>query len=383
MIIIIITTTKSTDLKNVKRAFGENLATELMETYEGSHLISDSQQDLIGETYLAEQIRLIEEEQKKTSILDRWGHLFYEGEGMYEDANGNTFTKGQRTLSQRSLRSQNVSQADLQAAVAESQRTQSRRSQRSQPHSRPQSQQQQQQQQQDQVLQSDSQSSMNAQLIAQVQANMLAQLEERRRQEEAADDDGDGEGAYTTGAESHASEFEPQEYSDGESRNPNDEYSAQQSGPSYSQSQSQSGQSRLGIDQSNSEGNFQSENVELPHSRLSHVSKVSKKSTASKASKASKTSSKASKVSSKASGGSKSRNPQQPESYLPSLSESTLKQINLDAYNSPEFKAMLDLITKPLEIPPETINYPPEWPVDEKISKNSILNLLIRSLKLI
>jgi hypothetical protein len=45
--------------------------------------VSDSQQDLIGERYLAEQIRLIQEQQKTTSILDKWSHLLYEGEKDY------------------------------------------------------------------------------------------------------------------------------------------------------------------------------------------------------------------------------------------------------------------------------------------------------------
>ena len=66
------------------QAFGQNLAKELIKTYDGSNLISDSQQDLIGERYLAEQIRLIQEQQRTTSILDKWSHLLYEGENEYK-----------------------------------------------------------------------------------------------------------------------------------------------------------------------------------------------------------------------------------------------------------------------------------------------------------
>jgi hypothetical protein len=68
----------------VHQAFGQSLAKELIKTYDGSNLISDSQQDLIGERYLAEQIRLIQEQQRTTSILDKWSHLLYEGENEYK-----------------------------------------------------------------------------------------------------------------------------------------------------------------------------------------------------------------------------------------------------------------------------------------------------------
>ena len=73
------------ELNAVHQAFGQNLAKELIKTYDGSNLISDSQQDLIGERYLAEQIRLIQEQQKTTSILDKWSHLLYEGENEYKE----------------------------------------------------------------------------------------------------------------------------------------------------------------------------------------------------------------------------------------------------------------------------------------------------------
>ena len=51
-----------------------------MHSYDGSTLVADSQQDLIGDKYLAEQIRQINEDNKNKSILDKWGHLLYQGE---------------------------------------------------------------------------------------------------------------------------------------------------------------------------------------------------------------------------------------------------------------------------------------------------------------
>ena len=43
-------------------------------------MVADSQQDLIGDKYLAEQIRQINEDNKNKSILDKWSHLLYQGE---------------------------------------------------------------------------------------------------------------------------------------------------------------------------------------------------------------------------------------------------------------------------------------------------------------
>jgi hypothetical protein len=64
----------------VQQAFGSNLAQELIKTYDGSNLTADSQQDLVGDRYLAKQIEIIQHQQKTSSILDKWSHLLYEGE---------------------------------------------------------------------------------------------------------------------------------------------------------------------------------------------------------------------------------------------------------------------------------------------------------------
>lgn len=78
----------SSELSAVEQAFGSSLARELIKTYDGSNLVSDSQQDLVGERYLAEQIKLIEQQQKNSSVLNKWSHLLYEGE-KYEKNNSN------------------------------------------------------------------------------------------------------------------------------------------------------------------------------------------------------------------------------------------------------------------------------------------------------
>lgn len=96
---------KRNELNTVQQAFGSNLANELIKTYEGSNLVSDSQQDLVGDKYLAEQIRMIQEQQKTTSILDKWGHLLYEGERDYKSSVG---TGGAGTGSKTSLNAQST-----------------------------------------------------------------------------------------------------------------------------------------------------------------------------------------------------------------------------------------------------------------------------------
>jgi hypothetical protein len=66
------------DLQAIKQAFGTNLTSKLLETYDGSQIVVDNQQDLIGERYIAEQIRAVNA--SKTSVIDRYAHLLYEGE---------------------------------------------------------------------------------------------------------------------------------------------------------------------------------------------------------------------------------------------------------------------------------------------------------------
>lgn len=63
----------------VKTAFPK-VAGQILGAYEGAQLVTDQKQDLVGEKYLSEQIKMINEENKKKSILDKWSHLLYEGE---------------------------------------------------------------------------------------------------------------------------------------------------------------------------------------------------------------------------------------------------------------------------------------------------------------
>jgi len=72
------------DLTAIEQAFGKNLSSKLLTTYDGSAIRTDTQQDLIGEKYLEEQIKRAHDYQKKNSVVDRYSHLLYEGDKAYK-----------------------------------------------------------------------------------------------------------------------------------------------------------------------------------------------------------------------------------------------------------------------------------------------------------
>lgn len=58
-----------------------NVADEILKTnYDGSDLIADNTQDLVGEKYLEQQIKKVNEENRKKSILDSYNYMLYEGD---------------------------------------------------------------------------------------------------------------------------------------------------------------------------------------------------------------------------------------------------------------------------------------------------------------
>jgi hypothetical protein len=84
----------------VQQAFGANLATELFETYNGSSIVTDNKQDLVGAQYLAKQIQNIEEDQRRSSVIERYSYLLYEGEKCEAPA----FSQSQLTSSFQPVR---------------------------------------------------------------------------------------------------------------------------------------------------------------------------------------------------------------------------------------------------------------------------------------
>lgn len=95
----------------VQQAFGSNLAQELIKTYDGSNLTADSQQDLVGDRYLAKQIEIIQHQQKTSSILDKWSHLLYEGE---KDESSDTTSRAASSAAQNAAQNrQNIEATSL------------------------------------------------------------------------------------------------------------------------------------------------------------------------------------------------------------------------------------------------------------------------------
>lgn len=70
------------DLDNFRKAF-PNHGKKIIDSYDGSNIVSDSNQTLIGEEYYAKQIADIKIK-NKTSFLNKWDHLLYAGDETYK-----------------------------------------------------------------------------------------------------------------------------------------------------------------------------------------------------------------------------------------------------------------------------------------------------------
>ena len=253
-------------------------------------MVSDSQQDLIGERYLAEQIKRIQEQQKTSSILDKWGHLLYEGEGEYHH-----------------VPSQNVQYSYPTSIGSNSQYNVSVQPQQDSYYYQPQQ-----------------------QPSYHISTDAYQPYETRIK---------DSHSAFSNTSYTHQSHNNFSAISQ----------PAQQTAVNESRVESHS-EYRLST--------AESQQAFLPQSeiRLSVHSHEDKKSESGELkSNAEKTTSKTESV-------------QQPKDYLPSLTSENINSITIDAYNSPEFKAMLEQLTKPINVPPELVECPPEWPCQDKIS---------------
>ncbi len=69
-------------MENFKKAFPTH-GEKIIETYEGSNIVSDNNQELIGEKYYSRQIEDINRK-NKISFLEKWDHLLYQGDETYK-----------------------------------------------------------------------------------------------------------------------------------------------------------------------------------------------------------------------------------------------------------------------------------------------------------
>lgn len=72
---------KKEDLDQFNKAFPTH-GKKIIDTYDGSNIMTDTNQSLVGESYYAKQIAEIKE-RNKTSFLKKWDHLLYQGDETY------------------------------------------------------------------------------------------------------------------------------------------------------------------------------------------------------------------------------------------------------------------------------------------------------------
>ena len=79
--IIILKNEQRDDLEQFNKAFPTH-SKKIIDTYDGSNIVTDTNQSLIGEEYYSKQIAEIKEG-NKTSFLKKWDHLLYQGDDTY------------------------------------------------------------------------------------------------------------------------------------------------------------------------------------------------------------------------------------------------------------------------------------------------------------
>lgn len=343
-------------MNTVQQAFGSNLAQELIQSYDGSNLVADSQQDLVGERYLAEQIRLIQEQQRTTSVLDKWGHLLYEGEKDYVSASKSqipplNLEEQNYTSSVTLERKHNQDQADYLHQLQKIQEQQKQQFFRQQQLQEQIDQQQLRHSQSQNLVHSNSyqraasaastmptgyvhsQSGLNGRTLSdiklsQLKANQLATAQYRAQYEAQMESMTKAEAIAHAYAQAQA-----------EIASQNEAFQSE----AYAQIQQEQEQQEFEEEEQQEQENFRISysRQSVEQARSSQIGNKLKKSFSGQ---------------------------QQQATASTKLSSSNLKSITIDAYNSPQFREMLEQLTKPLTIAPEQVNYPPEWPSQDKIS---------------
>lgn len=351
------------ELNAVHQAFGLNLAKELIKTYDGSNLVSDSQQDLIGERYLAEQIRLIQEQQKTTSILDKWSHLLYEGENPSEQQiqHDDTTLADETTNSHYNImQNHQIKKIKTGASspggggntrLQSNQRYLSQSRTLSEAHI---------QQNEGGCLDYDSQMRELAQLRA---------IEEARQMAKQA--------VSSVSTNSHfQKQYSNYEHEQSHHHHHFDQYHDEtepdQQSVMYQQVVDQQSlydqQSVANNDEYQTMKQFEEMNFNMPINSNADLNDETQHIKSANSFRGSK-----SKFSTVSGGGGNDDDDddgggQQPNSYLPRLSSSHLNTVSIEDYNTPQFRNMLDQLMKPIILPPEHVNYPADWPSQDKIN---------------
>lgn len=306
-----------TELNAVQQAFGSSLASELIKTYDGSHLVSDSQQDLIGERYLAEQIKLIEQQQKDSSVLNKWSHLLYEGEKYDKSSLNNNLTTVTETTD-NAVASQSNASINKESFMPSQLFIEK----------------------QAEVLKKSDDSFLN-EIIEQVKAEKNLNIEQEQSLKDALEN-------IKIDTEIHLERVQEEE----EERSRAEAEARVQSERFETKFVEEEQQSIL---------------TQATNTTAKYMPEILKKSSSQQNAyiRRSESQQNANINNIKRSG---SQHAQQPFEYLPQLSNSNLNSVSLDAYNSPQFKSMLDQVLKPITVPAEETELPPKWPSPEEIT---------------
>jgi hypothetical protein len=406
MFIWLILLNNSGELSAVKQAFGDNLAEELIKTYDGSNLVSDSQQDLIGEKYLAEQIKIIQEQQRTSSILDKWSHLLYQGEQEdkqeeevsnaeqeeteVEHEEMNDQTQEQQDQSNEHENEEFVEQERVQEVEEEEGQAPSVYLNNTQPNETIDS--------QYSYLVKESQQQPTQLRLSHSGGNLVQSSNESQRDTEGEQNDEEEEEEEEEQEEQEQEEQE-QEEQEQEEREQDQEQEEQDHEQEEHETEVEEQEieqdqilvQRSTLDDSNyvTEVNNDNEKINSQvHSQSQMGGSLEPRSLSDfkLKSKQNEFRGTESRIRTDARGGagasqsdyqhSRSNHQQHgwsgqnSHTYMPQFSSSNLNSVTIDAYNSPQFKAMLEQLTKPLNVPPEHVNFPPEWPSQDKISKS-------------
>ena len=300
----------------------------MLTTYDGSAIVTDTQQDLIGEKYLEEQIKRAHDYQKKNSVIDRYSHLLYEGDKNYKSNSRDDIKAYAQSTSFASLKPVQqqefvLSQTKLQPSSSNLFSSSSK------------------------LVPSSSRVAVQPQVAQTVYQPQVAQTVYQPQVAQTVYQGSKPESSTNLSS-----------LQDQISALQNEKIAlerAQQERIAYEQALRE-----MAIRQGQAEKDQLKRQIEaLVAQQKASTSSFTPAAGATTAANASSSSFNNHRQSSKLNSSS-------------SINAAHLKSVTIDAYNDPNFKALLDQISKPLNVPAEKIELPAQWPSDGSLGKKKI-----------
>ena len=291
----------------------------MLTTYDGSAIVTDTQQDLIGEKYLEEQIKRAHDYQKKNSVIDRYSHLLYEGDKNYKSNSRDDIKAYAQSTSFASLKPVQqqefvLSQTKLQPSSSNLFSSSSK------------------------LVPSSSRVAVQPQVAQTVYQPQVAQTVYQGSKPESS--------TNLSSLQDQISALQNEKIA---------LERAQQERIAYEQALRE-----MAIRQGQAEKDQLKRQIEaLVAQQKASTSSFTPAAGATTAANASSSSFNNHRQSSKLNSSS-------------SINAAHLKSVTIDAYNDPNFKALLDQISKPLNVPAEKIELPAQWPSDGSLGKKKI-----------